>query len=211
MSDIISQVSYPVFLACVFLFFLLVSIFSFVVGVGLALRNPLMLHFYSFMNRGFSVRRLLRPLFTPHHVEPVLHRHLKLLGSIIIVGAAASIFMLVEVDAVVFQPVFLGSFSNETAEILANYTRSFLLAGNVICVAVGLLALFFPGMLSKIEAYTDQWYSLRKQMRPLNQVHTEVDNWVLAHPTVSGITLSIMSLILAVSMYANLSGLPGPG
>jgi hypothetical protein len=209
MSDIISQVSYPVFLACVFLFFLIISTFSFVVGVGLATRSPAMLRFYSFMNRGFSVRRLLRPLFKPHYVEPVLQKHPKLLGSIIIVGAATSIFILVDVDAVVFQPVFHGTFTNETAEILADYTRSLLLAGNVIGVAVGLLALFFPGMLSKIEAYTDKWYTLRKQMRPLNVIHADVDNWVLAHPTVSGITLSIMSLILAVSMYVNLSGLPG--
>ena len=211
MSDIISQVSYPVFLACVFLFFLIISIFSFVVGVGLAMRNPAMLHFYSFMNRGFSVRRLLGPLFRPHHVEPVLHRHLKLLGSIIVLGAATSIYILAGVDAGVFQPVFHGTFTNETAEILADYTKSFLLAGNAICVVVGLLALFFPQQLSKIEAYTDKWYSLRRPMRPWNQVHTEVDNWVLAHPTVSGITLSIMSLILAVSMYVNLSGLPGSG
>lgn len=205
MSDIISQVSYPIFLACVFLFFLIISIFSFVVGVGLATRSPAMLRFYSFMNRGFSMRRLLKPLFKPHHIEPVLHRHLKLLGSVIIVGAATSILILQDIDAVVFQAVFHGTFTNETAEILADYTKSFLLGGNILCVALGLLALFFPDMLSKIEAYTDTWYTLRKQMRPLNQMHAEVDNWVLAHPTVSGITLSIMSLILGVSMYVNLT------
>jgi len=205
MSDIISQVSYPIFLACVFLFFLIISIFSFVVGVGLATRSPAMLHFYSIMNRGFSVRRLLKPLFKPHYVEPVLHKHPRLLGSAIIAGAATSIFILADIDAVVFQPVFHGTFINETAEVLADYTRSFLLAGNVICVAVGLLALFFPDILTKIEAYTDKWYTLRKQMRPLNQMHSEVDNWVLAHPTVSGITLSVMSLILGISMFINLS------
>jgi hypothetical protein len=209
MSDIISQVSYPIFLATVLLFFLIISIFSFVVGVGLAMRSPAMLRFYSFMNRGFSVRRLLKPLFKPHYVEPVLHQHLKLLGSVIIVGAAASIFILLDVESVVFQPVFQGGFTNETAEILAAYTKSFLLAGNAMCVALGLLALFFPDMLSRIEAYTDKWYTLRKQMRPLNQIHSEVDNWVLAHPTISGVTLSLLSLLMGVSMYVNLSWLHG--
>jgi len=204
MYNILSQVSYPVFLASVFLFFIIISIFTFMVGVGLAMRSSAVLHFYNFMNRGFSVRRLLRPLFKPHFVEPVLHRHLKWLGSIIMLGAATSIFILSDVDAVVFQPVYQGTFTNEAAEILAGYTKSFLLVGNGICVAVGLLALFFPHLLSKIEAYTDKWYTLRKQMRPLNQMHSEVDNWVLAHPTISGVTLSLLSLLVGVSMYVRL-------
>jgi len=119
-------------------------------------------------------------------------------------GAATSIFILSDVDAVVFQPVYQGTFTNEAAEILAGYTKSFLLVGNGICLAVGLLALFFPHLLSKIEAYTDKWYTLRKQMRPLNQMHSEVDNWVLAHPTISGVTLSLLSLLVGVSMYVRL-------
>jgi len=202
MSNILSQVSYQVFLYTVFVFFIIASVFSFIVGVGLATRSVVMLRFFEFMNRGFSARKLYRPLFAPHFVEPVLLKHSGLLGIVIIVGAITSVFLLWEVDADVFQSVYIGAFAAEEAEILAGYTKSFLLVGNILCVAVGILALYFPHLLTKIESYTDKWYTLRKQTRPLTQMHLEVDQWVMAHPTVSGITLSIMSLILGVTMYA---------
>lgn len=202
MSNILSQVSYQIFLYSVFIFFIISSAFSFIVGVGLAMRNPTMLRFFDFMNRGFSARRLIRPLFKPHFVEPVLLRHTGPLGIVIIVGAVASIFLLREVDADVYQPVFLSYFVKEEAEILASYTKSFLLVGNGICIAVGILALFFPHLLTRIEAYTDKWYTLRKQTRPLTRKHLEVEKWVMVHPTVSGITLSLMSLVLCISMFA---------
>ncbi len=198
------QISYPVFLYCVFVFFIFVSAFSFVVGISLATRNATMMRFFDFMNKWFSVRRALKPLSMPHFIEPVLLKRQSLLGAGIILGAAISIFLLRGVDASLFQPMFLGPFSYFTAKILASHTKSFLLVGNSICLALGLLVLFFPNLLSCIEAYTDKWYTLRKQTRPLNQMHLEIDKWVLAHPTVSGFTLSILSLGLGVSMYVRI-------
>jgi len=204
MFNIFSQVSYPVFLNCVFVFFILASFFSFIVGVGLAMRNARMLRFFDFMNKWVSTRRAIKPLAMPHLVEPVLLKHRHLLGAGIILGAATSDFLLSGVDANVFLPLFLGPFSYFTAKTLANYTESFLLIGNGICVAVGLSLLFFPLTLSRIETYADKWYTLRKQTLPLNQMHLEVDQWILAHPTVSGITLSILSLCLCTSIYARI-------
>lgn len=181
---------------------MLAGMFSFVVGVGLALRSTRMLRFIHFMNQSFSARKLTRPLTAPHFVEPSLLKHRRLLGSAFILGAATTIYLLWDVDSDVFQSVFRGYFVREEAEVLAGYTKSFLLVGNAACMVVGVLVLFFPRLLSSIEAYTDKWYTLRKQMRPLTAKHViEVDHWVMAHPTVSGVTLSIMSLVLSVSMY----------
>jgi hypothetical protein len=205
MSNILSQVSYEVFLYIVFIFFIIASAFSFVVGIGLAMRSPAMLRFFEFMNRGFSMRKVSRPLFVPHYVEPALLKHSSLLGIVIIAGAVTSIFLLWEVDADVFQSVYLGYFSTVEAEILAGYTKTFLLVGNGVCIAVGLLALFFPHLLSRVESYTDKWYTLRKQTRPLTEMHLDVDRWVMAHPTVSGVTLSVLSLILGGTMYAHIA------
>lgn len=204
MTSILSQVSYPVFIYCVFAFFIFVSAFSFVVGVSLAMRSTTMLRLFGFMNKWVSIRKIDKPLTMPHFVEPVLFKHRNMLGIGITIGSATSIFLLMDVDADLLQPIFLGPFSHFTAKILASYTESFLLIGNGICVAVGLLILFFPHLLSSIEVYTDKWYTLRKQTLPLNQMHLEVDKWVLAHPTVSGITLSFLSLGLGASMYVRI-------
>jgi hypothetical protein len=201
MYNILGQVSYPVFVSGVFMFFILASIFSFIVGVGLATRSHTMMRFFNFMNRAYSTRRLVKPLIEPHFVEPVLLKHPSILGVGILLGAIISILLLKGVDPIVFQPMYSESFSRETAEILAGYTHSFLLVGNALCIIVGVLLLFFPHHLSTIESYTDKWYSIRKQTRPLHENYLEVDKWVLAHPTVAGVTLSLLSLGLGISMY----------
>lgn len=204
MSNLLSQVSYPVFLYCVLLFFILSSIFSFIVGVGLATRNTTMLRLFDFMNTWVSIRKIDKPLTIQRVVEPILLQHHRLLGIGILLGASISIYTLVDVDADIFQPIFLDPFSYFTVKILASYTKSFLLIGNGICVLVGFLMLFSPKLLFIVEAYTDKWYSLRKQTRPLDKMHLGVDKWVLAHPTVSGVTLSILSLVLCASVYARI-------
>jgi hypothetical protein len=208
MYQLIGQVSYPVFVSGVFVFFIIASVFSFVVGIGLATRNPAMLRFFNFMNKSYSTRRIIKPLTMPltepHFVEPTLLKHPRTLGVSIVAGAIASIALLFDVDDIVFVPMYSESFVRETAEVLAQYTHSFLLVGNAACIVVGVMLLFFPHQLSKVESYTDKWYSLRKQTRPLHEKYLEVDKWVLAHPTVSGITLSLLSLGLGIAMYARI-------
>ena len=204
MNSILSQVSYPVFVSGVFVFFIIASVFSFVVGLGLATRSATMLRFFMFMNKEYSTRRALKPLAMPHYIEPAVFRHPLLFGLGITLGAIISIFFLTETDAVVFQPVYSDWFDFKTSEILADYTRTFLLAGNGGCVVIGLMVLFSPRLLSVVESYTDNWYTPRRKTRPLYMAHLEVDQWVLAHPTVSGITLSITSLVMGVTMYMQL-------
>ena len=204
MYHFLGQVSYPVFIAGVFVFFILASIFSFVVGVGLAMRNARMLRFFSFMNKSYSTRRMIKPLTAPHYIEPVLLKHSRTLGAGIILGAIASILLLKDVDAFVFMPVFSDSFPEKTAEILAGYTRTFLLAGNAVCVGVGVMLLYFPHKLAVIARYTDKWLTLRRQTRRLYEPYIEVDKWVMANATVAGVTLSVLSLGLGIIMYMRL-------
>jgi hypothetical protein len=208
MYNILGQVSYPVFIACVFVFFILASIFSFIVGIGLVTRSARMLRFFDFMNKRVSTRRLMKPLLKPltepHYIEPVLLKHPRILGGGIIVGAIASILLLGEFDAIVFQPVFSGVFAIETADILAEYTRSFLLIGNVLCIGVGVLLLYFPEKLHAIGRYTDKWFSLRQRTRVLHEPYFDMDKWVMSNATVAGATLSVLSLGLGIWMYMRL-------
>lgn len=204
MYSYLGQVSYPVFIAGVFVFFILVSIFSFIVGIGLATRNKRMLRFFEFMNKRVSTRQLMKPLASPHFIEPVVLKRPGILGAAIILGAATAIAMLREVDDVVFQPLYSGMFPIETADILANYTHSFLIIGNVMCIAVGLLLVFYPEKLIAIGRYTDKWLTFRQRTRPLNVTYFDTDKWILSNATIAGVTLSVLSLGLGVMMYMRL-------
>jgi hypothetical protein len=204
MYNILGQVSYPVFIAGVFIFFILASIFSFIVGIGLATRNARMLRFFDFMNKRVSTRQLMKPLSAPHYIEPVLLKRPGILGVAIILGAVTSIWLLREVDDIVFQPIYSGTFAIETADILAKYTHAFLLVGNGLCIGLGIMLLYFPEKLQAIGHYTDKWLTFRQQTKPLNVTYFDMDKWVMSNSTVAGATLSILSLGLGIFMYMRL-------
>lgn len=207
MNALFNQISYPVFLYLTFNFFLIASVFSFLVGVGLAIRSQRALAFFDYMNRWVSVRRMLKPLQVPHHVEPVLLQRPVLLGSSITVGAAVAIMMLQGVDLRPSLQLFEGSLTPPEMLGVAENFKLFLLVGNALCVVVGMLILFFPRALTTLESYTDHWYALRRSMLPLDKMHTGLDSWVLKHPTSVGIVLSILSFSVGMMMYSQLQTL----
>ncbi len=207
MNNLIAQVSYPVFLYMTLLFLLIASVFSFFVGIALALRSKRALRFFDLMNRWISVRRMLKPLSTPHFVEPVLLKQRILLGAIIIAGALITIQLLVGADLHPTLTLLNGSFSPAEITGIAENLKLFLIVGNVLCLAVGFLLVFFPRALSALERYSDRWYSFRKATRSWDTMRMNVDNWVLKHPTSAGFTLSILSFSDGTLMFDQLQKL----
>ena len=207
MNQLLSQVSHPVFLYMTFLFFLIASGFSFVVGVALASRSQKALRVFDSLNRWISVRKMMRPLMAPHNVEPALMKRRVVLGSVIFVGALASVGLLVGTDLRPALSLFEGILTAPQIEGVAENLKSFLLFGNAICMLVGALILFFPHLLSSVENYTDRWLTMRKTMQPMEKMHMEVDCWVLKHPTSVGITLVLLSLSAGMLMLNQLQNI----
>lgn len=207
MNQIISQVSYPVFLYMTFLFFLIASAFSFVVGVSLAIRSQKALRAFDSLNRWISVRKMMRPLMMPHNVESTLMKRRILLGSVISGGALVSILLLVGTDLTPALSLFEGSLTEAQIAGVADNLEWFMLAGNAVCLAVGALILFSPQVLLSVENYTDRWLTMRKSMQPLEKMHMEVDCWVLKHPTSVGIALTVLSLSAGMLMYNQLQNI----
>ncbi len=204
MDGLIGRVSYPVFLHSLWIFFLIASVFAFFVGLGLALRSVRMLRICAFMNRWVSVRRMTKPLYVPHYVEPVLLKRPTILGMLVIGGASISVYLLSRGGFDAIYPSYKTLLPYTSTVILAGAVRNVLLTGNALCIVVGVMLLFSPQKFTRIERYTDAWYSIRKHTLPLDKMHSEVDQWVLAHPTVSGAALMMMSLGLGVAMLGRI-------
>lgn len=207
MNQLLSQVSYPVFLYMTFLFFLIASAFSFVVGVALASRSQKALRAFDSLNRWISVRQMMRPLMMPHNVEPALMKRRVALGAVIFAGALTSIWLLAGTDLRPALSLFEGILTAPQIEGVAENLKSFLMVGNAVCLLVGALILFFPQVLSTVENYTDRWFTMRKTMLPLEKMHMEVDCWVLKHPTSVGITLVVLSLSAGMLMLNQLQNI----
>lgn len=207
MNQLLSQVSYPVFLYMTFLFFLIASAFSFVVGVALAVRSQKALRAFDSLNRWISVRKMMRPLMMPHNVESTLMKRRIVLGSVIAGGGLVSILLLVGTDLTPALSLFEGSLTQAQIAGVADNLEWFMLAGNAACLLVGALILFAPQTLLAVENYTDRWLTMRKTMQPLEKMHMEIDCWVLKHPTSVGIALTVLSLSAGMLMYNQLQNI----
>ncbi|MBI4807902.1 MAG: hypothetical protein HY799_02980 [Nitrosomonadales bacterium] len=183
-----------------FQFFLIASIFSFFVGIALALRSKKALRFFDVMNRWVSVRKLTKPLSTPHYIEPALLKRRVVLGMTIMAGAMISILLLRDADLTPTLALFEGSATAPEIAGVAENLKGFLLVGNAICLLLGTMILFSPRILTTVEGYTDRWFTMRKTMQPLDKMHMEFDCWVLKHPTSVGVALSILSLSAGMLM-----------
>lgn len=208
MNSLLSQVSYPVFLYMTLLFFLIASAFSFLVGIGLALRSRRVLRLFDAMNRWVSVRRMIKPLTMRHEIEPALMKRPVWLGTTIVVGAATALYLLQGVDLRPALSLFDSSLNPFEAGGIADSLQTFLVIGNAVCLLVGISILFFPRGLTVVERYTDHWYTARRSTRVLDEMHMEVDRWVLNHPTSVGISLSLLSFSLGMLMYSMMQSLP---
>lgn len=207
MNQLLSQVSYPVFLYMTLQFFLIASVFSFLVGVGLALRSPRVMRWFDAMNYWISVRKMIKPLTTRHEIEPTLMRRPVWLGGAIIAGSATALYLLQGVDLRPALLLFDSSLNYLEIGGIADNLKTFLVVGNALCLIAGLLTLFFPHTMTVVERYTDHWYTARRSTKALDMMHMEVDSWVLQHPTSVGITLSLLSISLGMLVYSLLQNL----
>jgi hypothetical protein len=208
MNNLLSQVSYPVFLYMTLLFFLIASVFSFLVGIGLSFRSCRALRLFDTLNSWVSMRKMIKPLTMKHEVEPTLMKQPVWLGSVIIAGAATALYLLQDVSLQPALLLFDGSLTSFEMESVADNLKAFLLVGNALCLLVGLSIMFFPRTLTMVERYTDHWYTARRSTRVLDEMHLEVDSWVLNHPTSVGITMCLLSASLGMMMYSLMQSLP---
>lgn len=206
MEHLAGHVSDSELLHAVFVFFLSASIFTFILGVGLAARIPAALRFNSFMNRWLSLRKLTRPLMMEHSNDSALLRRPVISGVVTSLAAALSVLVLKDIGVDVFRSAFFDYMPHDFSDWLAAAFKWFLIIGNGLCIVVGLLMIFSHWHFSGSAAAADKEHSLRKQTLPLDRMHVEFDNWVMAHPTVAGTTLSVLSLGIGTGIYARLHG-----
>jgi hypothetical protein len=194
-SDVVS-------LQALYLFVPLAIVFAFLVGVTLTSRSARAIHAMNSMNHWISLRRGLKVFMVPHPVASSSVGRPLLLGIVVLLGAATSVYVLQAIDAQAFREMLFPAGVGLYADALAGSIKWLLLAGNAACMVVGLVMIGSPAVWSRMERQADRWYSLRKATLPLDRMHTEFDGWVLAHPTVSGIALIVVSLGLAAASYA---------
>jgi len=198
--------SFNYFLHVFTIFLLIGSVFALLVGVGILLQSHVVFRLIDFTNQYVSTRQVIKPAEIQRNIEPALYSQRKLLGTAVVLGALAALFLLLASSMESRLLLLLaGKGTVSVGKVwIASSIKWLLVVGNVVCLLVGLMLHSRPEELAKIEAVVNQWYSVRKRTSAMEKMYMGVDNWVIKHPAISGSFIVFLSLNVAVVMYTHL-------
>jgi glucan phosphoethanolaminetransferase (alkaline phosphatase superfamily) len=155
---------------------------------------------FGVMNQWVSTRRSTRWLAIPHDSGPTVQRFRYLIGAVFIIAAAFSTYILIaQINVSMIAAVFGAEHSNTRVVWIIECIRWFLITGNIVAIAVGIMLIFFQNALHTIETHANQWYSIRKHNQKGDAMHMSFDNWVENNPGIMGWIIAIGAFIVVVN------------
>ena len=200
MFSISNQMINQILITSLLRFLFISGSFAFIVGIGLIFHNELMFRIFEKMNRWVSCRRQLRVLEIPRDCWPSVQRYRYVLSVFITVGAVYAVIRLVtHVDMELVVPGISSSLHlpDQYVSWLLTSVKWFLLGGCVIGIAVGLMLGFSLTTLSKIEALSGTWISMRKSnlSKKADVMQVGLDEFVMSFPKTVGLVVAVMSIV----------------
>lgn len=180
------------------MFFLFWSVIGAAVGLGLILASAATIRMFRAVNRYVSTRVGLKPLAMPHDVGAGVRRHRRLIGAIFVLGAAYSVFALCAWfdNAAIVYGLKL-RYPREFVAVVVESVRWSLIVFGLLAIAIGVMLLFFPAALTRVEAHANSWYSVRRLTLGADTMYLSLDRLVEAYPRTSGAILVVGALYVA--------------
>lgn len=195
-------------LPSIILFFLTSGIIALVIGVGLIFFSSTMLRFFGKMNQYVSTRHAFKPLAVMRDVDEPVRRHRLLFGALIFAGAAGALFGLARVDIAAVVALYSTNLPAGYVAWLLQTLRWSLIALTAFALVIGVLLMFFPAALGRIEKRANHWYSIRQRMQGVDTMHLPLDRRVAAYPRAFGLVVVLAALFLVADSAVLLSSLP---
>lgn len=185
------------------LFLMLGSVAGLFAGVVLVLRPDWLLRVSKRANQWVSTRQMDRSLERGVNLDRWFYRYHRVGGSLTLSGA---VFLIYFFTSGFDKPGILVGLSKIYAAppaVLGLLLDTFIrvnLIGAVFVLIISLFLLFRPSLLCGLERSANQWYSMRRELKPLEISRSGVDEYVFRNIRLTGV------LLLFGSLYA-LAGL----
>lgn len=180
-------------------FFFVFGIIGFVVGVGLIIDPARMHRFFGFMNTWVSLRHSTKWLAVPRDISATVQHYRHLIGATFILLAAFSTVVLVtriDVDHVV--TTFNVGAPHLFVAWIVDSMRWFLIAGNVLAIAIGIMLMVLPDLLRSVEARVNRWVSFRAHSLGADTENMGLDRCAESYPRATGWLVAVFALPVAV-------------
>ena len=160
----------------------------------------------SAINRSIDVDKKVSYLDKNIRTENIIYRHHVIGGVSFIFGSGfILIFLIFKFDAETFVNIFFNSLKFALInEIILN---SIAIIGKLVGVAgivFGLILLFSPEKMKRIEKKINAWFSTKQMIRKLDENHHDIDTFIYRHSVLFGIIGLVTSILLTVLATINL-------
>jgi hypothetical protein len=158
------------------------------------------------LNRSIDVDKRLEFLDQDIEVSEIFYSHHIAMGLLLVAGSTFSLFFFFfSLDVSKFAGIFFGSQSNVfTAELVVS---AITWVGKIGCLAglvFGLLMVFRPNLLKRIENKLNSWFETRPMIDKLDKSSHDMDTFFFNHPVAVGLTGAVTSFFLISLSIINL-------
>jgi len=168
------------------------------IGVSLLVNSAATLRVFGSLNRWVSMRRTTKPLEMMHDTRSAVLRYRHVLGTLFVIGGIFSIFgLLTQFDyKSIIYALSLEFLRRDFAEWLLDSIRWALILGNAAGIGVGLMLLFAPDRLARIEQGGSKWFSERQATRGADKMNVKLDPVVASYPRAAGGLILFIGVVL---------------
>lgn len=155
------------------------------------------------LNRSVNIDQKIGLLDRNIEITSYFYSHHIVVGLVLTGGSVFSLFFFFfALDVEKFVGVFLGS---QEYMFFAEITISAIIViGKVACIAglaAGLLLIFAPGTLKRVETKLNRWFETKAIIEKLDHSSNELDSFFFRHPIIIGLSGAAISFfILALSI-----------
>jgi hypothetical protein len=176
--DIVNDILWHSFV----LFLWLGSMLAVLVGAGLLFAPTQVDRINRYFAQWIATQNIGVAMDRPRSTERYIYRHHRVAGALVFVGSALVIYRFLlaparERMALLAAPDMFG---------LLDAGIGFLVIGNVLAAAIGLMVFFRPSMLREFEDVANRWISTEQATRFFNRPQFLLDQFVLQHRRLFG-------------------------
>jgi hypothetical protein len=180
--------------------FFVVAIVGVALGASLIVASARMQAIFATGNRWISGREATKWLTVPRDVGQAAHRNRRWVGlAFAIAGAVLLYTLMVRFGSAEFAAALKLARPSLYVLWALGALKWFLILGCSSAIVIGILLIFFPGVLGAIETRTDRWVSTRQWVEGGDVMRMSLDNLVLRTPRIAGLIMLLGSAFVGVA------------
>jgi len=198
---VIDQLIAPAFL----LFFFLVGLAAFLIGIGLAFKSPTVSRLFGTFNHSGSTRNATEPPGIPRGRSHFLLKHLIPIGVVFVIGALyADYGLLTGAGNAAIVSLFNATLPPGYVFWMVESVRYLLMVSSTVSIIAGVLMIISPDTRRVVEDSGGRSDSSRTIAIDANGIDSAFNNWVAVYPRTTGLIITLPALSMVFYFWDQL-------